>query len=133
MTTQYLKPEGLSQPAAYTQVITVTGGRLVFIAGQTPVDADGNIVGIGDFEAQTRQVFENLKRAVEAAGGTWANIIKVVQYIPNWDPEKHRPALTAARAAYMVPDSLPVSTLLGIQSLARPEYLIEIDAIAAID
>jgi enamine deaminase RidA (YjgF/YER057c/UK114 family) len=133
MTTQHLKPAGLSQPAAYTQVITVTGGRLAFIAGQTPVDAEGNIVGVGDFQAQVNQVFENLKLALAAAGGTFANVVKVVQYIPNWNPEIHRPALAAARAAYMVPDALPTSTLLGVQALARPEYMIEIDAIAAID
>lgn len=127
---QHLKPEGLSVPAAYTQVITAEGGKMVFIAGQTPIDAQGNVVGVGDFEAQVMQVFENLTRALAAAGATWKDCVKVIQYIPNWDPEKHRPALTAARAKYMVPDNLPVSTLLGIQSLARPEYLIEIEAMA---
>jgi enamine deaminase RidA (YjgF/YER057c/UK114 family) len=132
MTLKHLKPEGLSQPAAYGQVITAEGGRIVFIAGQTPIDAAGNVVGAGDYDAQVNQVFENLTRALAAAGATWANCVKVVQYIPNWDPEKHRPALGAARAKYMVPDALPVSTLLGIQSLARPEYLIEIDAIAVV-
>ena len=127
---QHLKPEGLSQPAAYTHVITAEGGKLVFIAGQTPVDAAGNVVGVGDFDAQVMQVFENLTRALAAAGATWADCVKAVQYIPNWDPDKHRPGLTAARTKFMVPDSLPVSTLLGIQSLARPEYMVEIEAMA---
>jgi enamine deaminase RidA (YjgF/YER057c/UK114 family) len=127
---QHLQPEGLSQPAAYTHVITAEGGKMVFIAGQTPVDAAGNVVGVGDFEAQAMKVFENLTTALQAAGATWANCVKVVQYIPNWDPEKHRPGLTAARTKFMVPNSLPVSTLVGIQALARPEYLIEIEAMA---
>jgi enamine deaminase RidA (YjgF/YER057c/UK114 family) len=127
---QHLKPEGLSQPAAYTHVITAEGGKLVFIAGQTPVDSAGNVVGVGDYEAQVMQVFENLTRALAAAGATWSDCVKVVQYIPNWDPEKHRPGLTAARTKYMVPDNLPVSTLVGIQALARPEYMIEIEAMA---
>jgi enamine deaminase RidA (YjgF/YER057c/UK114 family) len=127
---QHLQPEGLSKPPAYTHVITAEGGKLVLIAGQTPVDADGNVVGVGDFDAQVMQVFENLTRALTAAGATWENCVKVVQYIPNWDPEKHRPGLTAARTKYMVPEHLPVSTLLGIQSLARPEYMVEIEAMA---
>jgi enamine deaminase RidA (YjgF/YER057c/UK114 family) len=133
MATLRLKPEGLSKPVAYSQVITVTSGRLVFIAGQTPIDANGNVVGVGDFKAQVNQVFENLRLALAAAGATFSNVVKVTQYIPNWNPEVHRPALAEARAAYMVADTLPVSTLLGIHSLARPEYLIEIDAIAFID
>jgi enamine deaminase RidA (YjgF/YER057c/UK114 family) len=132
MNVQHLKPEGLSQPAAYSQAITVEGGKLVFIAGQTPIDAQGNPVSVGNYAAQVDKVFENLTLALKAAGATWDNVVKVVQYIPNWDPEKHRPALGAARAKYMVPEKLPVSTLLGIQALARPEYLIEIDAIAVV-
>ena len=55
---QHLKPEGLSQPAAYTQVITAEGGKIGFIAGQTPIDAAGNVVGVGDYGAQVMQVFE---------------------------------------------------------------------------
>jgi len=133
MTINRLKPEGLSTPAAYAQVVTVTKGHLVFIAGQTPIDANGNLVGVGDFKAQVNQVFENLRLALAGAGATFANVVKVVQYIPNWNPDLHRPALAEARAKWMVPESLPTSTLLGIQSLARPEYLIEIDAIAFVD
>src|SRR4051812_17362376 len=103
MTTNRPKADGLSTPAAYAQVVTVSNGRLVFIAGQTPIDETGAVVGVGDYEAQVEQVFANLDRALKAAGATWANIVKVVQYIPNWDPEKHRPALGAARQKYMLP------------------------------
>jgi enamine deaminase RidA (YjgF/YER057c/UK114 family) len=87
-------------------------------------------VGVSDFQAQANQVFENLKLVV---GCTFVNVVKVTRYIPNWTPETHRPALAAARDACTAPDALPTSTLLGVQSLARPEYMIGIDAIAAID
>src|SRR5688572_16453072 len=108
---EHINPQGMNKPAAYTQVISVSGGRLVFIAGQTPVDANGNVVGVGDFNVQVDQVFKNLEIALKAVGATFADVVKVTQYIPNWNPDLHRPALVAARAAYMVPDRLPTSTL----------------------
>src|SRR5262245_29883606 len=131
MSVERIQPEGMNRPAAYSHVVVVSGGRLIFIAGQTPVDATGASVGIGDFRTQLTQVYENLRTALGAAGATFADVVKVVQYIPNWDPSVHRPVLAEVRAAYWPADSLPVSTLLGVQSLANPDYLIEIEAIAA--
>jgi enamine deaminase RidA (YjgF/YER057c/UK114 family) len=132
MTVERIKPAGMSQPMAYTHVVVVNGGRLVFIAGQTPIDASGAVVGIGDFRAQVVQVYENIKTALAAAGATFADVVKMVQYIPNWDPAVHRPVMAEVRAAYMPADSLPASVLLGVQSLANPDYLIEIEVIAAL-
>jgi enamine deaminase RidA (YjgF/YER057c/UK114 family) len=132
MSIERIHPEGMNRPAAYSHVVVVNGGRLVFVAGQTPVDSDGAVVGIGDFHAQLTQVYKNLGTALAAAGATFADVVKVVQYIPNWDPATHRPVLAELRAAYWPADALPVSTLLGVQSLANPDYLIEIEAIAAL-
>ena len=133
MSIERIQPSKLHVPTAYAHVAKVTGGTLVFIAGQVPVNAAGEVVGKGDFAAQAEQVFSNLTNALTAAGADWSKVVKVVQYIPGYNAERHRPVLGAMRQKYMVPDHLPVSTLLGIQSLANPDFLIEVDAIAAVD
>jgi enamine deaminase RidA (YjgF/YER057c/UK114 family) len=133
MTIERIQPSSLHVPTAYAHVARVTGGTMIFIAGQVPVNAAGEIVGKGDFAAQAEQVFSNLTNALTAAGGDWSNVVKIVQYIPGYNAELHRSVLGEMRRKYMVPDQLPVSTLLGIQSLANPDFLIEVDAIAAIE
>ena len=133
MSIERIQPPALHVPTAYAHVVKATGGTLVFIAGQVPVNAAGEVVGKGDFAAQVEQVFANLTSALTAAGADWSNVVKVVQYIPGYNADRHRPALGAVRQKYMVPDHLPVSTLLGIQALANPDFLIEIDAIAVVD
>ena len=133
MSIERIQPASLHVPTAYAHVAKVTGGSLIFIAGQVPVNAAGEVVGKGDFGAQADQVFSNLTAALAAAGADWSRVVKIVQYIPGYSAERHRPVLGDMRRKYMVPDELPVSTLLGIQSLANPDFLIEVDAIAALD
>jgi enamine deaminase RidA (YjgF/YER057c/UK114 family) len=132
MSVERIQPDGMNRPTAYSQVVVVNGGRLVFIAGQTPRDANGAVVGVGDFRAQVIQVFENLKTALDAAGATFADVVKVVQYIPKQVPAAERRAMSEVRSTYLSAASLPVSTLLGVESLAHPDFLIEIEAIAAL-
>jgi len=91
------------------------------------MDAAGNIAG-GTLEAQGTQVFENLKVCLAAVGATFENLLKLTTYIVNYKPEA-RPVLAAARVPYM-PKDPPASTLLGVQALAAPEYLIEVEATA---
>lgn len=100
---------------------------LVFIAGQVAQDANGNVVGPGDFPAQATQVFENLKRALAAASLDFKNLVKVTIYITD---ARYRDPLRDINRHY-IPTDKPVSTLLVVAALARPEYLIEIDAVAA--
>lgn len=133
MPIERIQPPKLSRPVAYSHIAKVTGGSIVFIAGQISVNRDGQIVGKGDFLAQAEQVFQNVTYALEAAGADWSNVVKVVTYIPGYNAEKHRPVLAAMREKYMAPDHLPVSTLLGIQQLANPDYMIEVDVIAVVD
>ena len=76
MAVEVMNPSGLSKPDMYRQVAIATGSRLVFIAGQVARDADGQPVGVGDLAAQTEQAFRNVAIAVEAAGGTFADIAK---------------------------------------------------------
>ena len=103
-------------------------GRLVFISGMTSRRADGSIAGIGDIEAQTRQVCENLKAAVEEAGGTLDDICRVDVYVRNME---HFETIHKVRREYFtgVP---PASTMVEISKMTSPEYLIEINAIAVL-
>lgn len=124
-----VEPAGLAPTGGrYSQAVKV--GDWLFIAGQTALDASGNVVGMNDATAQTRQVYQNLAAAVRAAGGTPANIVKTVTYIIHRD---HVQAVRAAReelAPALFGNKPPTSTLLVISGLARPEFLVEIDAVA---
>ena len=133
MSIERIQPPTLHVPTAYSHVVKVTGGTQILIAGQVPVNSAGEVVGKGDFAAQADQVFSNLTAALAAAGADWSNVVKIVQYIPGYNAERHRPVLGAMRQKYLVSDQLPVSTLLGIQALANPDFLIEVDAIAVVD
>ncbi len=104
-------------------------GRLVFISGMTARRADGSIAGVGDIEAQTRQVCENLKAAIEAAGGTLDDICRVDVYVRNME---HFEQIHKVRREYFRPPA-PASTMVEVCKLASPDYLIEINAIAALD
>jgi len=129
--TQRLNPVGLMKPTGYTHVVTVERGRLVFVAGQVALDKDGNVVGKGDLAAQTRQVYLNLKTALAALGSSPKDIVKTVTYVVGYNPAQ-LPALREARQAFYETAEPPASTLVGVQALAREDFLIEIEAIAAI-
>ena len=130
MALEHIQPEGLSRPTGYTHVVK-TRGTVVFLAGQVSLDREGNIVGEGNFEAQARQVFSNLRAALASVGARPEHIAKTTTYLVGVTPE-HRAALATVRSEFL-PDPPPASTLIGVQSLARPEYLIEVEAIAVID
>jgi reactive intermediate/imine deaminase len=126
---RHLNPSTLSTPTGYTHVVAPQRGRLVFIAGQVSADKAGNVVGKGDFKAQSRQVFENLKAAVEAAGGTMADIAKINVYVTD---TSQLPAMREVRQQFFT-GAPPASTLVQVVRLAREEYLIEIEAIAVVE
>jgi len=129
---QRLTPAGLFKPAAYTQVVVATGRRMVFLAGQVSIDAEGKLVAPGDFAGQVKQVFANLRTALEGAGATPADVTKITVYIVGYRPEM-RSLVGEARSAVFGPATLPASTLVGVQALAEPGFLIEIEAIAVLD
>lgn len=104
-------------------------GRLVFISGMLAKDADSKIVGVGDAEAQTRQVCENLKSAVEAAGGTLDDICRVDVYVRNME---HFDVIHKVRREYFSSPP-PASTMVEITKMTSPDALIEINAIAVIE
>lgn len=103
-------------------------GRLVFISGMVSKNAEGKIVGIGNVEAQTRQVCENLKAAVEEAGGTLDDICRVDVFVRNME---HFDDIHKVRREYFRAPG-PASTMVEINKMTSPEYLIEINAIAVI-
>src|SRR5438105_4533677 len=129
---QHINPESLSRPTGYTHVVSVEGARkLVFISGQVSLNSAGEVVGRGDLGTQARQVFQNLEAALKAAGASFADVTKMTTFIVNYKPED-RDVIRAARAAYLPADASPASTLVGVQSLAVADFMIEIEAIAAI-
>ena len=122
-----LNPPTLNDPAGrYTAV--VKRGNVVFIAGQTAIDKDGNLVGEGDPLAQARQVYANIDAAIKSVGGTKDDILKTTTYILDLD---HLLATRPARNEYFG-DKRPTSTMLVISGLADPRYLIEVECMAVL-
>jgi enamine deaminase RidA (YjgF/YER057c/UK114 family) len=132
MTKERLNPATLSRAAAYTQVVTAEGGTLVFLAGQTPIDTQGQVVGVGDLRAQARQVYENIGSGLAAAGASYSDVVKMTAYVVNYN-QNARGIIGEVRRQFVPEDNLPAHTLLGVQALAREEFLIEVDTIAVVD
>jgi enamine deaminase RidA (YjgF/YER057c/UK114 family) len=131
MTLELINPEELPTPASYTQVIAATGSRLVFVAGQVADDAQGNLVGPGDLAAQARQAFANVGHSLAAAGAGPEQVTKITIYVVHHRPE-YLSDISEARIA-VFGDHKPADTLVGVEALAEPGYLIEIEAIAVVD
>lgn len=87
MALKCINPEGIPTPEAFTHAIVATGSRMVFVAGQVAEDADGNVVGVGDMAAQSRQVFANLGRALAAAGARPEQVAKLTIFVANYKRE----------------------------------------------
>jgi enamine deaminase RidA (YjgF/YER057c/UK114 family) len=119
--------------AGYSQVAQIRGGQLVYIAGQVPFDKSGNLVGREDFLAQAEQVFRNLKSAVEAAGGSPGDIVKLNYFcVEAVDPALMMQILKV-RDQFVDTRKPPVSTFVVVKRLVRPEWLIEIEAVAVVN
>ena len=128
---RHLNPPGISTPTGYTHVVTAQPGKVIFISGQVSLNEKGEVVGAGDVRAQAAQVFANLDTALRAAGATWSDVVKMNAYIVNYDAGM-LPGLREARSKYLTAANPPASTLVGVQALARPEFLIEVEAVAVI-
>jgi len=126
-----IQPDDLDRPQTYSHVIVATGSRLVFVAGQMSDDRDGTLVAPGDLAAQARQVFANLGRALAAAGARPDQVTRITIYVVGHRRE-YLPVIEAARVE-LFGDHKPTDVLLGVQTLAAPGYLIEVDAVAVVD
>jgi enamine deaminase RidA (YjgF/YER057c/UK114 family) len=130
---QLSNPDTISKPTGYSHVAEVSGGRIVYIAGQVALDRSGNVVGKDDFRAQVQQVFENLKSAVESVHGKFGNVIKLNYYCAENVDASQLTVLREIRDKYVNTGEPPTSTLVFVKRLVRPEFMLEVDAVAVID
>ena len=126
---EHPRAEGLFHNPAYSHVVVASGTRLIYTAGQVPIDERGTLVGAGDLAAQTAQVMRNVGLALAAAGATYADVVKITTYVVNYKPD-HRAVIGKARAAFFANGTPPASTLVGVAALAQPDWLVEIEAVA---
>ena len=130
MPKKQISTDSLHSPnGVFSQATTIEAtGRLVFASGMTARRPDGSIAGVGDIREQTRQVLENVQAAVQAAGGTLADVCRVDVYVRNMEDFAK---IHEIRAQYFA-EPLPASTMVEVSKLAHPNYLIEINAIAVV-
>jgi 2-iminobutanoate/2-iminopropanoate deaminase len=126
---EFKNPPDMSKPNGYSQVAVVNHGKLVYVAGQVGIDKDGKIAG--DFAAQAKQAFTNLKLALAAVGATPANLVKINYFVVGLSHEK-LVTLREARDSVIDKEHPPVSTLAGVAALFREDVQIEIEAEAVI-
>jgi len=131
---EHINPPGLIKPRGYSQIVTATGGKTIYIAGQGPYDADGRLVGEGDHYTQAKQAMSNLLTALAAAGVTPANIVKMTIYVVGLNSEVLSAFLRGVKDATQGRPLPPTaSTMVGVERLAWDPMLIEIEATAVTD
>ncbi|MGH7844680.1 MAG: RidA family protein [Candidatus Binatia bacterium] len=133
MSFELLNPVGLEKPVGYSHVAKIKSGTLVHVAGQAPFDANGAVVGRGDFVTQFRQVVNNLKRAIEGAGGNPTQFAVLTMYVTDvraYHTNK-KPIAEAYREVFG--KYFPAITLVEVKGLYNPDCMIEISGIAVVD
>ncbi len=129
MEKEFLNPAGMPVLPGFSQVVTATEGKIVFISGQVALNANNEVVGKGDLRAQVVQTFENLKRALAAVGATFDDVLKTNTYIVNYTPDMIG-VVREVRSQHLPQEKPPASTLIGVQALVLEDLLIEIEAFA---
>lgn len=125
-----LNPPELGTPPGYSQIVEATASKIIFIAGQTALDRDGNVVGLGDLAAQAAQVFDNLTVALQAVGCTAANLVKLTVFLRDIGNLGGYRDTRNRFFATVTPPAAPAVTLIEVSKLYGPDFLIEIEAIA---
>jgi enamine deaminase RidA (YjgF/YER057c/UK114 family) len=124
-------PSTIHKPLGYSHVAEVANGKLIFIAGQVALNADGALVGKDDYAAQVGQVFENLSSALSAVSADFHDVVKLNYYsVDTVDPEIQLSAVRRVRDGFVNRETPPVSTFVIVRRLVRPEWLIEVEAVA---
>jgi enamine deaminase RidA (YjgF/YER057c/UK114 family) len=126
-----LNPPELGTPPGYSQIVEVRGGRIVFIAGQTALNREGELIGKNDFAAQAAQVFENLGVALKSVGCTASNLVKLTVFLREMDNLAVYRKARDRFFATVFPPAAPAVILVEVSRLYGAEFLIEIEAIAA--
>ena len=127
----FINPPGLANLGTFSQVAVVSGERTIHISGQIAWDEDARLVGVGDLRAQTTRVFENLAKALAAAGATFDHVVKFTVYVVGLEPDD-RAAISEVRNRFIDPTRPPASTMIGVSALVVPEARIEIEAVAVV-
>lgn len=129
-----INPDSISRVLEYgfSQAVLASGRQTLYMSGQTAWDAEKQIVGGRDMRAQAAQAFENVRRLVEAAGGSLDDVVSLRIYVVGCLPE-HADAIGSALRECFPGPAVPASTWLGVSSLARPEFLIEVEAVAVLE
>lgn len=117
----------LPAPAGYSHVVTIPSGPLVWTSGQVGIAPDGGVAG--DWETQTRVAFENVGRALAAAGAGWRDVVKLTLYLVATDALD---TVRAVRDEFVDTSAPPTSSLVQVAGLFRPDLLIEVEAVASI-
>jgi reactive intermediate/imine deaminase len=124
----YPRPAGMPPANGYSHAVAFSGPTLI-ISGQVPLDEEGRLVGQGDPQAQLRQVFRNLTTALEAAGATMAQVVKLTIFLTDMGDLQ---AFREVRDEFVSPDRPPASSLVQVSGLVNPEFRVEIEAVAAL-
>lgn len=133
MAFELLNPKGLEPPVGYSHLAVVTGGKLVYVAGQAPFDVNGQVIGKGDFVAQFTQVLSNLKTAVEAAGGQTHHYAVLTIYLTDLQAYLNSKKLIGAVYRDLFGTYFPTITLVEVKSLYNRDCMVEVSGVAVID
>ena len=128
---KYVNPTTLPTAVGYSQVVEVRAARTIYIAGQVPVDSKGEIVGVGNFEAQVEQVFKNLAAALASVGCTARDLVKMTVFVRDMGNLLQYRAARQKFLGSVTPVAAPAVTLVEVSSLYADEILLEIEAVAA--
>jgi enamine deaminase RidA (YjgF/YER057c/UK114 family) len=126
-----INPPELGTPPGYSQIVDVSASRMIFIAGQTALDRDGNLVGKNDFAAQATQVFGNLAIALQASDCTAANLVKLTVFLTDMNNLADYREARNRFFTSITPPAAPAVTLVEVAKLYGPDFMIEVEAIAA--
>lgn len=132
MPKEFINPPALNPTNGFTHVVTATAGKTIYISGQVSVNEKAEVVGKGDMRAQVEHTFENLKAALTAAGATFNDVVKITYFVVGLKSE-HVPHIREVRRKYLNAEKPPASTLVGVEALVVPDWLIEIELIAVVD
>ena len=128
---RYVNPPGLAMNPRFTQLVEINGGRTILISGQVAYDKDGKVMGKGDIRAQSKQVFENLKTALDSVGAGFNDVAKLNTFMVNM-PENLE-GYRDVRGEYLAKNEHPpASTTVGVAALVNPDLLLEVEAVVVL-
>ena len=124
---KFINPDTMPPTFGYTHVVEARSARTIYVSGQVPVNKEGQVVGVGDLAAQTRQVFENIKLALEAADASFADVVKLTFFLTDISQMQ---VVREIRDQYINTVNPPASSAVEVRKLIRDELMIEIEAVA---